>query len=115
MVYVSITGLRLKGPLSVVRFWRHALPSMAQAKRAPGNISADARKIGGVYHTLSVWTAESAMRAYLTSGAHKNAMANFHRVATGYAFGFPAEHPPAWSEVHGLWLEADPARRRTQT
>jgi hypothetical protein len=111
MVYISITGLRVKGPLQELAFWWHAIPSMRQAKTAAGNISAEARTINGVRHTLSVWIDKRAMRAYLTSGAHKSAMAGFSAIATGHAFGYEAENPPGWDEVHGLWLEADPARR----
>jgi len=110
MVYVSITGLRLKSPIYALPFWWHAIPSMIQAKNAPGIISADGRKINGVQHTLSVWTSKEAMRAYLLSGAHQRAMANFSSMATGYAFGFLAQQPPVWDEVHALWLAADPAR-----
>jgi hypothetical protein len=111
MVYVSITGLRLKSPLYAPLFWWHAIPSMVQAKGADGNISADARTINGVKHTLTVWRDQAAMRAYLVSGAHGAAMRQFHRMATGHTFGFLAEAAPGWDEVHRLWLDKDPARQ----
>ena len=88
---------------------------MMQAQKAPGNISASARKIDGVQHTLSVWTDQAAMRAYLMSGAHRLAMSKFNAMATGYAFGYVADAPPAWDEVHELWLKADPALRDRST
>lgn len=105
MVYVSITGLKLKGPFAAARFWWHALRSMAQAQAAPGNISASARRIDGVNHTLSVWTDKAAMRRFLVSGAHGQAMRAFPSIATGSTFGFEAETVPDWSEVHQLWLD----------
>jgi len=64
---VSITGLRLKSMLQGPVFWWHAIWSMGQARAAPGNISAGARTINGIHHTLTVWDSEAAMRSYPTT------------------------------------------------
>ena len=63
-VYVSITGLQVRRAWHIPVFWVHAMRSMAQARAASGNISAEARTIKGVHHTRSVWTDRDAMRAY---------------------------------------------------
>jgi hypothetical protein len=105
MAYISITGLRLKSVLNGPSFWWHAIRSMQQAEDAPGNISAEARIINGIHHTLTVWENEAAMRAYLTTGPHLAAMRAFHRMATGKTLGFSADTPPKWDEVHRLWLD----------
>ncbi len=110
-MYISITGLTLKGPFAAPRFWWHALRSMAQAKAAPGNISADARTINGVQHTLSIWEDKAAMRRFLVAGAHAQAMRAFPAIARGSTFGFEAETAPTWDEVHRLWLERGVAYR----
>jgi len=78
---------------------------MAQARNAPGNISADARSIDGVHHTLSVWIDKDAMRAYLAAGPHLEAMRMFPGIATGKVVGYLATQAPDWSEVHAIWLE----------
>lgn len=104
MLYVSVTGLRLKSSLHAPVFWWHALRSMAQAKAAVGLVKADARRIDGVNHTLTVWESEEAMRTFLVTGAHLAAMKAFHGIATGYAIGFHAEVVPDWEEVHVIWL-----------
>ncbi|MBQ2262875.1 MAG: hypothetical protein II336_16100 [Loktanella sp.] len=104
-VYVSITGLQVRRVWDVPSFWSHAIKSMVQARNAPGNISADARTISGVHHTLSVWTDEDAMRAYLTAGPHLEAMRLFPRNATGKVVGYLAAQAPDWSEVPAIWLE----------
>lgn len=104
-VYVSITGLTLKGPLHLFRFWWHAVRSMRQAKAAPGNVSAEAQTINGVHHTLTVWESEHAMRRFLYQGAHGKAIRAFGSIATGKTFGFETDQVPQWSDVHGLWLE----------
>lgn len=104
-VYVSITGLQVRRVSHSPVFWAHAVKSMGQARNAPGNISAEARSINGVHHTLSVWTDKAAMRAYLTSGPHLTAMRLFPRIATGKVLGYLAPQAPDWSQVHTLWRE----------
>ena len=104
-MYISITGLKLKGPLSAPRFWWHALRSMAQARKAPGIISVDARLIDGVHHTLTVWQDRAPMLAYLRSGAHLQAMRAFHGIATGAVMGYEADTPPTWEELPALWRD----------
>ena len=76
---------------------------MRQAYAASGLISAKARKIGRVHHTLTLWDSQAAMRAYLVTGAHLGAMKAFHRLATGRTIGFECETPPTWEEVHEIW------------
>lgn len=103
-VYVSITGLQVRRFWHVPTFWRHAIRSMAQARKAPGNISAQARTINGVHHTLSVWTDKAAMRTYLSTGAHLDAMRLFPKIATGKVIGYATTNIPDWSEVHAIWV-----------
>ena len=104
-VYVSITGLQVRRVWHIPSFWSLAMKSMMQARNAPGNISADARTINGVHHTLSVWTEMDAMQAYLTAGPHLEAMRRFPSIATGKVVGYLATQAPDWSEVHAIWLE----------
>jgi hypothetical protein len=104
MAFITITGLRLKTSIDAPLFWWHAMRSMMQAKAAPGNISADARTINGVDHTVSVWETKEAMRAYVVAGAHLKAMGVFNKIATGKVLSFEAETAPPWAEVHELWL-----------
>ena len=103
MLYVSVTGLRVKSFWRIPLFWRHALASMRQAKRAPGNLSADARRMYGVQHTLTVWRGRSDMLAYMKSGAHLAAIKSFHSIATGATCGFEAEDRPTWDEAIAYW------------
>lgn len=104
MVYVSITGLRLKSIIHAPVFWWHAVLSLGQARSAPGLISAQTRQIKGIHHTLTVWETEAAMRAYLITGAHLAAMKAYHGIATGRTIGFLAESAPNWDEVHTIWM-----------
>jgi quinol monooxygenase YgiN len=103
--YISITGLKVRSPLAAPFFWMHAVPAMIQAQNAAGNIIAEARTINNVHHTLSVWTDQVAMKAYLYSGAHLKAINAVKSMATGKTFGFEANRVPSWDEVHELWKQ----------
>ena len=118
--YVSITGLQLKKVWHAPTFWRHAAASMLQAKSDDGCLSADARTINGVHHTLTVWTSRKAMLAYLSEGAHLKAMKAFKSFATGKVYGFKtatvarvgnSPYPLARERPAGLtrWLGAQKA------
>ena len=104
-VYVSITGLELKGWTKTFRFYWHAIRSFRQVKASEGNISAEVKAINGVQHTLTVWDSERAMRRFLYQGAHKEAIKAFPDIATGKTFGFETDRVPSWDEVPTLWAE----------
>lgn len=102
-MYVSITGLRLRAFWHAPRFWRLALPAMAEAQGAPGCRHASARTIKGVHHTLSVWDNRADMRAYLCMPRHLAAMQAFDGIATGKTIGFETDVIPDWTEARRLW------------
>ena len=102
-VYVSITGLVLHSPLQWPRFALHASASMVQARRAAGNRLAQARMIDGIHHTLSVWDSREAMKAYLKSGAHLQAMRAFSGIGLGKTYGFETDKPPDWSDIPAIY------------
>jgi hypothetical protein len=103
MVYVSVTGLRLPSIWRAPRFWRHAIPSMIQARMAPGNLLARARKVDGVQHTLSVWRTRQDMLAYMKSGAHLRAMKVARSIAPSVTCGYESETIPTWDEALAHW------------
>lgn len=102
-MYVSITGLKVRSWLLAPLFWRHAVPSLQQARKAPGNLFAEVRRIDGVQHTLTVWTDRAAMRAYLTSGAHLQAIRAFRQIGSGRVCGYEADRQPSWAEAIEYW------------
>ena len=104
-VYVSITGLRVRNWWQELRFWRHAVASMRQAKRSEGNLFAEARTINGIRHTLTVWETETAMRRFLYRGPHREAIKAFPSLATGKTFGYVTDAPPDWDQVHQMWQD----------
>jgi hypothetical protein len=97
--HVSITGLRLRHPALAPVFWWHAIRAMAQARAAAGSLPAEARRIGTVHHTVSVWQDRAAMLAYLPTGAYRRALTLFPRIATGEVAGFAAASAPRWKDI----------------
>lgn len=75
MSFVSVTRLRLRSPLYLPAFFTYAVSSFRQAKQATGNLQTTIRRQGiRVFWTLTVWHDEASMRAYMTSGSHRQAM-----------------------------------------
>ena len=104
-VYVSMTGLKLKRPWHIFKFFWFAGPAFSQARRAPGNISVETRTITGIRHTLTVWENKDAAAAYAHSGAHAKAVAVFNDIATGYIHGYETRRVPGWSDIPRMLKE----------
>jgi hypothetical protein len=102
-VYVSVTGFRPKGLLSMPAFWWRTLTSLAQARKSPGIVAVAARVVDGTYHTMTAWTDEPSMRRFVTCGAHRRAMKNFRTLGTGKTYGYVCDHVPDWQSAHQLW------------
>jgi heme-degrading monooxygenase HmoA len=71
---VSITRLRLRSFWFELPFLWHAVRSDIQAKRADGCLGVNIRRTDGAYWTMTLWRDTAAMRAFMLSGAHKDAM-----------------------------------------
>ncbi|MEY4461148.1 MAG: hypothetical protein RL429_1137 [Bacteroidota bacterium] len=98
-MYISITGLKPHGLRSALLFWRYAIPSFNQARSAKGNTFCQVKRINGYQCTLTAWTNESDMRAFMVSGVHRSAMAAFPKIATGRTYGFESSTIPSWEEA----------------
>ncbi len=105
MNYISITGLKPKGIVSYFQFWRLAIPSFEQARKAAGNIHCEVKRIKGYQCTLTAWETREAMLNFLRSGVHLKAMKAFHKIATGRTYGFEADTIPSWAEAFVLLEE----------
>lgn len=103
---ISVTGLRAKGLISWLRFWRLAVPAYRQAKQAKGNLYLAVRRIDGVEHTLTAWKDRKHMTHYVLSGAHRKAMAQFAQIATGATVTFESDEVPSWDEALAKWHKA---------
>jgi hypothetical protein len=104
-VYVSITALKVKNIFTSLFFWRHAIPSKAQAEKSNGLVFLDLKRVDQYHFTLSVWENREVMIAYRNSGAHLGALKAFPKIATGQIYGYETNSIPTWEEALRLWDE----------
>jgi hypothetical protein len=103
MPFVSITRLRLRSWRFLPGLFWYAFRSRRQAKAAPGNLAAlTLREANHTFWTCTVWYDEAAMRAFMTSGAHRSAIARLPEwcdEASVAHWHQDSREPPDWSEV----------------
>ena len=74
MALIAVTRLRLRGVRYFFPFLWHTTRSYFQCRAAEGNVAAITRRHDDAYWTLTVWRDKAAMRAFMTGGAHREAM-----------------------------------------
>ena len=101
---ITVTRLRLRSLRFLLPFIVYSFRSMRQVKRSPGNIAADAmRDQHGGFWTRSVWRDVESMRAFMTSGAHRQAMPKLLDWCDEAALVHWEQDTPAlpeWDEAH---------------
>ena len=75
MIHVSLTRLRVRSLRFLPAFFFYAARSTRQVSKAPGfQVGALLPDRKWVFWTMTVWDSQESMRAYMLSGAHKQAM-----------------------------------------
>ena len=75
MAIISVTRLRLRSMRFFPAFFWYTRRSIWQAKRTPGNLGARVRKTNGLaFWTLSIWSNDAAIRAFVPASPHREAM-----------------------------------------
>jgi hypothetical protein len=109
MAFISVTRLRLRSIRFFPLFLWWGFLSGVQAKRAPGNLNATGiRDSHLTFWTLTTWTNEDAMRAFMLSGAHKRAMPklfNWCDEASVVHWNQESSELPSWNEAHRRMVE----------
>src|SRR5688500_18408932 len=109
MAFISVTRLRLRSIRFFPPFLWWGLLSGVQAKRAPGNLkAAGLRDLHLTFWTLTAWTDEHAMRAFMLSGAHQRVMPklfNWCDEASVVHWNQETAELPSWSEAHRRMVE----------
>lgn len=86
----------------------YAAPSSMQAQKAQGNVLTRTSAVNGVQHTLTVWEDKMAMRKYMLSGAHREAMAITAEVSDldkTKVYGYESDTIPTWDEALDQWAK----------
>jgi heme-degrading monooxygenase HmoA len=92
--HCSATRLRVRGLRVLPGFFRHSFAATLAARGTPGVVRA--RLLGmppfPVYFTLTVWESEKAMRDFVKTPAHREAMSHMAEYArTGRFASFSSE------------------------
>ncbi len=97
----SITELRLKNFFSFILFIKHAVRSKVQADTAESVVSVEVKSSGLlIQRTLTVWESEEALKKYVRSGSHLEAMKAFSKIANkSYTAKFEVTSKPTWEEA----------------
>jgi uncharacterized protein YkwD len=101
-MHISITGLKPKGLIGFLLFWRYAIPSFRQAQTANGNLFSEVKNINGFQCTLTAWKDKDTMRGFMKSGMHLKAIKSFRKIAIGKTYGYESETIPSWKEAFEL-------------
>ncbi len=110
MPFVSLTRLRIRSIFFLPAFALHAQRTNSQVKRAPGF------RRGGLlpdrdwtFWTMTAWSTQADMRAYMVSGAHMKAMPKLLH----WCDEASVAHWEQESETLPTWEEADHRMRST--
>ena len=117
-VVVLASSLRLRSVRHVPGFLRHALRIRRQVLRSPGaiGVSLIAQPSRKTFWTLSAWTDEAAINAFVGAEPHRSTMGRYHDRLAGAQFTTwstaATASPAARSNAKELWKEG---RRRLAT
>ena len=104
-MYISITGIKVKGFFGMLKFMRYTTPSFVAARKANGNLFCDSKKINKYYHTLTAWKNKNKMMDYLRGKHHALAMKNFRSIGTGSVYGYEDDLMPSWEDAIKKWKQ----------
>lgn len=102
MAVVYLTRLRLRSRWLIPRFLFANLPILAQLRTAAGYLGGDSiLEQHAVFWTMSLWTDDTAMRAFKASGAHGAVMPkNIDWSIESSGAGWARDTLPSWAEAH---------------
>ncbi len=104
MVVVSITRLRVRSWRYLLPFILFALRSAWQARTAEGNLAVSLLKDSNkAFWTCTVWRTEEAMKTFMLSGPHRQAMPRLLDWCDEAALVHWAQEndqKPGWYEAH---------------
>jgi hypothetical protein len=115
MTLVSITRLRVRSWCYVPAFLIQAIRSAWQAKSSQENLAVSIlQEARNTYWTRTVWTNEEAMKSYIVSGIHNQAMRSLLEWCDEAAvvhWEQEGAQPPIWEEAfHRLKKEGRPSK-----
>lgn len=103
---VTLTSLRLKSVWYFFKLSWFGLKISQQAKQQEGFIQLKNTGFGYLHFTCSAWQNEKAMKEFMRSGAHLEAMKNSGSLAQEIrTYTYQTDHLPSWKEAKTLLTE----------
>ena len=102
-MYVSVTGLKPKSLISLIRFWVTTMPASISAQKADGVLLCEFNSRNHYQHTLTVWKTKKQMLAYRSSPSHLRAMKSISQIGTGKVYGYETDTIPSWEAALAEW------------
>jgi hypothetical protein len=102
-MYVSITGIKPKGLIGWLRFFKLTIPASKDAQKAQGILHCAFNSRNGFKHTLTVWKSRDDMVRYLTSPPHLKAMKKISTIGDGKVYGYETNSIPSWEDAFNMW------------
>lgn len=97
-MYITITSLELKGPLSFFKLAGMALAITKQMKASEGFVQYKKTGLWTSHYTMSLWKTEKDLKNFARSGAHLDSMKRFKDVAIEIrTLTLMAEKFPDWT------------------
>ena len=104
MPVVSITRLRVRSWRYLLPFIYYSLRSSRQAKKSEGNLAVSLlRDVDNTFWTRTLWTTESAMKAFMLAGPHRQVMPRLLEWCDEAALVHweqQTDQAPDWLEAH---------------
>lgn len=118
-VLVQATWLALRRFRDTPRMLRLSMATRRQVRRSDGalGISLYASPLRREYRTVTAWRDRASLRAFIRSGAHREAVLHFPGIASGRgtfaSWTTPATSlPPSWEDVLRRLEDVGPPTRR---
>jgi len=107
MYVVSVGSLKLKHWTKYIKFLRLAFAASKQAKNAIGCVHVKLLHRGDRFFVISVWDNVKCMKAYATSGVHRDVMANASETTSeARNITYPCDTIPKPDEAVEMWKSA---------
>lgn len=105
-MYLTITSLELKGPLSFFKLAGMALPITKQMKASEGFVQYKKTGLWTSHYTMSLWKTEKDLKNFARSGAHLESMKRYREVAVEIrTLTLAVEKFPDWAIAKEMLLK----------
>jgi heme-degrading monooxygenase HmoA len=105
-MYITVTYIRLRSVWKFFALANHVGKTQIQTQNSPGFIQMKRTGWGKLHYTLSAWESEAALKVFMRSGAHLEAMKQSKDLSTDLGtYTYEAAELPDWKTAKALVME----------